>query len=227
MTDEISIRKAALIAGLGVLLMALTVPIVEFYIFPKIIDYKNPVQTSQNIVAHTQLFSTAVFIHFLTVLCDVVVAWALYIFFKPTNNNLSLLAAWFRLVYTAFNIAALLNLVQIFSFLKLDAKGNFSFSEYVFLNLSSFNLQWRFGLVFFGIYLLLLSYLTFKSRYVPKIIGVFLAVAAIGYVIDNLKYFFYPYMDTGFLWFTFFGELLFMFWLLVKGTKIKIDKHIN
>lgn len=227
--DGVSLRRAALVAGLGVLLMALTVPIVEFYVFPELIDFKNPAQTAQNIITHTKLFSTAVFIHFLTVLCDVVVAWALYIFFKPANKNLSLLTAWFRLVYTAFNVAALLNLIQILSLLKSGANANFTLSdsmhEYVLFNLRSFNLQWRFGLVFFGTYLLLLSYLTFKAWYVPKVIGVFLAVAAIGYLLDDLKYFFYPNVNTGFLWFTFFGELLFMFWLLIKGTRIQIDKQ--
>ncbi|MGZ3845744.1 MAG: hypothetical protein ACXVLT_08780 [Flavisolibacter sp.] len=53
---EISLRKAALIAGLGVLLIARKVPIVEFYIFPKLIGYKNPFQKTPNIANHTKLF---------------------------------------------------------------------------------------------------------------------------------------------------------------------------
>lgn len=91
-------RKAALVAGLGVLLMALTVPIVEFYIFPKLIDFRNAAHTTRNIADYTMLFSAAIFIHFITVICDVVVAWALYLFFKPVNKNLSLLTAWYILL---------------------------------------------------------------------------------------------------------------------------------
>lgn len=222
---EISLSKAALIAGIGVLIMALTVPVVEFYIFPKLIDYNNAAQTANNINNHKTLFSTAIFIHFITVVCDVIVAWALYIFLKPVNKNLALLAAWFRLVYAGFNIAALLNLTQIIALLK--ASENFSsiqsnqVYDYVLLYLNSFNIQWRFGLVFFGIYLLLLGYLTLKASYVPKVIGAFLVIAALGYLIDDLKYFFYPNFNTGFLWFTFFGELIFMFWLLIKGSRIQ------
>ncbi len=151
--NQTSLRKAALVAGLAVLLMALTVPIVEFYIFPKLIDFKNPTQTTQNIANHEKLFSIAIFIHFITVICDVVAAWALYIFFKLVNKNLSLLTAWFRLVYTAFNIAALLNLIQILSFLKpganLSSIHSDQMPDYVLLNFNSFNLQGRFGLVFF------------------------------------------------------------------------------
>jgi hypothetical protein len=56
-TSEVkSLRKAALVAGLAILLMALTVPVVEFYIFPKLVDYKNPLQTINNIVNHRIYF---------------------------------------------------------------------------------------------------------------------------------------------------------------------------
>lgn len=67
----ILLRKAALIAGLAVLIMALTVPFVEFYIFPKLIDYKNAAQTTTNISNNSTLFSIAIFIHFTTVICDI------------------------------------------------------------------------------------------------------------------------------------------------------------
>ena len=223
--QETSMRKAALIAGLGVLIMALTVPVVEFYIFPKLIDYKNATQTTNNIANNRTLFSTAIFVHFITIICDVTVAWALYIFLKPVSKNLALLTAWFRLVYTAFNIVALLNLIQILSLLKISEHfnkvGQGEVSDYVLFYMKSFDLEWRFGLVFFGIYLCLLGYLVFRSEYIPKIIGVFLVVAGLGYLIDDLKYFFYPNFDTGFLWFTFFGELIFMVWLLVKGVNVQ------
>ena len=220
-----SLRKAAFIAGFAVLIMALTVPLVEFYIFPTLIDYKSGEQTTNNIVSHLALFSTAIFIHFTTVICDVVAAWALYIFLKPVNKNLALLTAWLRIVNAAFTITALFNLIQVLTLIK--AKDNFTFIQsnqvydYVLFYLKAFNLQWRFMLVFFGIYMNLLGYLVLKSEYIPKIIGLLLIVAGLGYVIDDLKYFFYPTFDTGFLWLTYFGELVFMFWLIINGSRIK------
>ena len=95
---EFSLNKAALIAGLGVLLMALTVPIVEFYIFPKLINYENGQATVTNIVNNRRLFSTAIFIHFVTIICDLTIAWALYVFLKPVHQYFALLVALFRLV---------------------------------------------------------------------------------------------------------------------------------
>lgn len=225
---QVSIGKAALIAGLAILLMALTVPFVEFYIFPKLIDFKNGEGTFLAISNNSRLFSGAIFIHFLTVVCDVTAAWALYNFLKPVHKDLSLLAAWFRLAYAAFNIAALMNLVKVVSMVNVsngsDAGPNYNS---VLFYLESFNLGWRFGLVFFGLYLILLGYLVVRSAYVPKIIGILLVIAGAGYLFDDLKYFFYSNFDTGFLWFTFFGELVFMFWLLIKGSRMKANLSLQ
>jgi hypothetical protein len=93
--------------------------------------------------------------------------------------------------------------------------------ESVLFYLRSFNLQWRLMLVFFGIYMNLLGFLVLKAKYIPRIMGIFLIVAGLGYIIDDLKYFFYPKVDTGMLWITYLGELVFMFWLLFKGSRIK------
>ncbi|MEX2232117.1 MAG: DUF4386 domain-containing protein [Cyclobacteriaceae bacterium] len=224
--SNLTVGRAALIAGLAVLVMALTVPIVEFYIFPKLVDYRNAAKTTQNITNNTVLFSLAIFIHFLTVICDIVSGWALYIFLKPANKNLALVSAWFRIVNAAFTIAALANLVQVLSLLKTgeyftSVQPN-ELNDLILFRIHSFNLQWRFMLVFFGIYMNLLGFLVLQAKYVPTIMGIFLILTGAGYIIDNLKYFFYPEIDTGFLWFTYFGELVFMFWLLIKGRKVRL-----
>jgi hypothetical protein len=222
--QKVSLGTAAMIAGVGILIMALTVPVVEFYIFPKLIDYNDAGQTTENITNNPRLFSAAIFIHLLTVICDIILAWALYIFLTPVNKNLALLTAWFRLVYTGFNIAAILNLVQVLSLVRTGESFTTveqgEVSDYVLFYLRSFNLEWRLGLAFFGVYLALLGYLVIRSTYIPAVIGVFLLIAAFGYLIDDVKYFFWPDLNTGFLWFTYFGELVFMGWLLIKGSRI-------
>ena len=204
--------------------MALTVPLVEFYIFPKLVDLKKPAETARQITSNASLFSTAIFIHLLTVLCDLILAWALYIFLRPVNKELSLLAAWFRLLYAAFNVVAISSLVQVTSI--LNTQEYFATTEpaqvndAILLHIKTFNLEWRLGLIFFGAYLLLLGYLVMKASYIPKLVGAFLFIAGLGYIIDDLRFFFYPKFDTGFLWLTFFGELIFMLWLFIKGTRI-------
>ena len=169
--QKFTIGKAALIAGLGLLLMTLTVPFAEFYIFPKLIS-DDAVTTAENISKEKLLFTTSIFLHFFTLLCDIVVAWALYLFLKPVRRYFSLLTAWFRLIYTTMYLIALANLVKILILLQTTNDSiNTQLAESVQFYVDSFRLEWSFGLVIFGVYLVLLGYLVLKANYVPKIFG--------------------------------------------------------
>jgi len=63
--------------------------------------------------------------------------------------------------------------------------------------------------------------LVLKARYIPKIMGWLLIIAGIGYVVGHLKVFLYPNLDTSFSMFTALGELVFILWLLIKGSRTK------
>lgn len=223
-TNQISLAKASLIAGIGLLIMVLTVPFAEFYIFPKLIG-QNSVETADNILNNKTLFTTGFFLYLITLLCDIVVAWALYDLLKPVNKSLSLLSAWFRLIYTAMYLIALANLIKVINLINLENQlkttEQFQFNNSMAFYISSFQLEWEFALIIFGIHLSLLGYLVFKAEYIPKIFGILLIIAGIGYVINTLSLFLFPNINTEFLMITFFGELIFMFWLLIKGTKLK------
>lgn len=216
-----TLGKVALIAGLGLLLMTLTVPFAEFYIFPKLIG-DDPAVTAENIANEKTLFSLSIFLHLITLLCDIVVAWALYLFLKPAMRYFSLLTAWFRLIYTAMYLIALGNLIKLLALVQTSSGlGNAQWAESVQFYVDAFRLEWSFGLVIFGLYLVLLGYLVLKASYVPKIFGILLLIAGFGYVIHTLGAFFSPETNLDMLFFTFFGELVFMFWLLIKGRKLK------
>lgn len=221
--ETISLPKAALISGLGLFIMVLTVPFAEFYILPKLID-KDPTITFQNISEHKLLFSTAIMLNLVTILCDIVVAWSLYIFLKPVNKSLSLLTAWFRIIFAGVYLIAVTNLVNILNILKLGEQFPNNLQQYhnlITLFINSFRSGWTFALLIFAVYLFLLGYLVFKASYIPKIMGILLFISAAGYLTDSLSLFFFPHVDTSFLFITYFGELIFMGWLLVKGSRIK------
>ncbi|TMU57115.1 DUF4386 domain-containing protein [Flagellimonas algicola] len=216
-----TLGKAALIAGLGLLLMTLTVPFAEFYIFPKLI-LDDAATTAENISKEKLLFTTSIFLHLITLLCDIVVAWALYLFLKPVQRYFSLLVAWFRLIYTAMYLVALTNLVKILTLVHQYTSGTGTeVAQNMQFYVDAFRLEWSFGLVIFGVYLVLLGLLVFKATYVPKIFGLLLLIAGLGYVIHTLGAFVSPETNLDLLFFTFFGELVFMFWLLIKGRTLK------
>jgi len=71
------LRQAALIAGFGYLIMP--VAYAEYSIYPKVVIPGNIEQTAQNIVVHGRLFVAAILCYLITLIIDVVIAWALYI----------------------------------------------------------------------------------------------------------------------------------------------------
>lgn len=221
-TSTTSLRTAALIAGLALLTMAIAAPFAELFVFPKLIVPGNAADTARNILANQTLFRAALFGYLITFLCDLVAAWALYVFLKPVNENLSLFAAWLRLVYTVIAIVAFLNLVTIVRL--LNSSSGFASGQLaaqIMSSLETFRSNWYFGLLFFGIHLGLLGVLVWRSNYIPRLLGVLLIIAGFGYLINALKPVMFPHVNIDFAQFTFYGELVFMLWLLIKGPRIK------
>jgi hypothetical protein len=224
-TNKTLLRTAALIAGIGLLIMVIAGPFAELYVYPKLIVSDHAAETAQNIIANQTLFISGIFGYLITFICDLVVAWALYVLLKPVNKKLSLLTAWFRWVYTGIALVALLNLVNVLRLLNtsdtLTVFQSDQLHAQVMLSLSTFRTEWHFGLLFFGIHLGLLGYLVFRSKYIPRILGVLLIIAGLGYLLTTLEPFLFPSINLDFAEYTFYGELIFMLWLLIKGSRIK------
>jgi len=222
-SEGLTLRQAALIAGFGYLLSP--VSYAEFTIYPKLVIAGNIELTAQNIVAHPGMFVAAIMCYLITFLEDVVIAWALYYLLAPVSKPLSLLTAWFRLIYTAVALCGWLNLVTAFRLLAtpeyLTLFGSVQLHAQLKLLLSSFRYGWSISLVIFGIHLVLLGYLIYRSGYIPKILGILLVIDGLGWEIDSLQAYLYPNAHLGFIFITFFGELVFMLWLLIRGWKIQ------
>jgi hypothetical protein len=225
MNKDISLSKAAIIAGIGLLIMTLTVPFAEFKIIPDLVIPDNASETTANITNNIFIFNFAIFLIFITIVADIIVAWALYVFLKPVNKSISLLTAWFRLLYTGVYLVAVTNLIKVFTLTKGESyfliNSPEQISEFILFYIKSYKYEWFFGLVLFGLYLILLGFLVLKARYVPNIIGWLLIIAGLGYVIGHLKVFLFPELNTSFSMYTAMGELVFMLWLLIKGSRLK------
>ena len=159
----------------------------------------------------------------MTFICDIIVAWALYVLLRPVNKPLSMLTAWFRLIYTAIALVALTNLVTVLQLIwNHDYSvmfGESTFYGQVKLLFDTFRNDWSFGLLFFGIHLGLLGYLVLRSGYIPKYLGWLLMLSGVGYVVSTFRPLF-PDAHFDLAAYTFYGELVFMLWLLIRGWKI-------
>jgi hypothetical protein len=128
-------------------------------------------------------------------------------------------------MYTAIAFFAALNLVHVYRLLVspdyLTVFGAGPLHAQVQFLLRSFRYDWSIALVIFGIHLILLGCLIYCSGYIPKSLGILLVIDGLGWMIDSLQPYLFPNASLGFLFITFFGELLFMLWLLSRGWKIR------
>ena len=223
-TADISLRQAAIVAGVGLLLMAILAPFAEFFVRQGLIVAGDATATANNLMADEWLFRIAICIYLIVAILDVVVAWALYVFLKPANKSLSLLTAWFRVVYAAILAIILLNFIIALHLLSgadyLTVFETDQLHAQMMLFLNGFSYGWDIGLVIFGLHLLILGCLVFKAGYIPKVLGVLLMIAGLGYLIDSFGKLLSPNYDANIAMFTFIGEVLLIFWLLIRGTKI-------
>jgi uncharacterized membrane protein YuzA (DUF378 family) len=222
--NHVSLKTAALISGLCLLMMVIAAPIAEMYAYPKLVVRGNIDDTIINLSTHRELFTTTILCYLTTFVLDIVVAWSLYVFLKPVNAEVSLLAALFRIIYTIVGLVALLNLVSVYrmvynstAFTLETQSTNLQVAHY----LNAFKSQWYFGLIFFSLHLILLGILVIRSLYVPTIFGILLIITGVGYSLTTFKPFLFPNMNIDFASYTFYGEIVFMFWLLIKGWRVQ------
>jgi hypothetical protein len=219
-----TLRKAALIAGIGYILM-IGSPVAESMFYHGLVDLRDATGTVKNITDHAALVHYSIILYLINFMGDILAAWGLYILFKPANENLSLLSAWLRIIYSVMGLVAVMNLLTVLQLTSrynyLRAFTNDQLQAQVMIALRSFRDDWLFSFTFFGIYLILLGYLAFISKYVSKIVGIFLMIAGAGWLTDSLQPLLFPNVSLSIGMITGFGELIFMFWLFIKGVRLK------
>lgn len=223
-----SLLKTARLAGIGYIIIFIAGIFANFLVLENIFIADDANATISNIKENELLFKIGILSFIIMVIADLIVAWALYLLFKPVNKNVSLLAAWFRLVNVTIFGVALFNLFSVLHI--INGATYFStidtnlIDAQVMLYFEAFNNSWLLGLIFFGFHLFVLAYLIIKSNYMPKVIGFILYLAAFGYLIDSFAHFLLPnyadYQDIFMLIVVIpgvIGELSLALWLLIKG----------
>ena len=233
---DISLGKVARVAGLGYLIIFILGGFTNFIARDNLIVAGDAATPASNIMASESLFRMGIAGGVIVLAADAVVAWALNIFLKPVNKSLSLIAAWFRLLFVAIAGINLLNLPIVLlllsgaDYLTVLETGQLQAQVMLFLGAHEFgiNISW----VFFGLHILVLGYLIFKSDYIPRILGVLLIVASLGYFINSFASFLsstYADNEASLLVVAvpaIISEFSLTLWLLIKGVKVQQqDNH--
>jgi hypothetical protein len=219
-----SMRRASLTAGISYLLM---VPLSAVGVFMAVQGLTTPGDadsTARNIVASEGLFRLGIVSLFANVALDMVVAWALYRVFSPVNRSISRLAAWFQIVFAGVFMVAIGELPGVLRLLDTDAHPAVfdarQMHSLALERINTFTSIWDAGMVFFGLHLVLVGYLTYRSGFMPRLLGVLVVIAGLGYLSDSIGQILFQSYTTDIGLFTFPGELLLAIWLLVRAGHI-------
>jgi hypothetical protein len=219
-----TVRRAGVVAGVALLVMVPLAVFADFVAVKGMITPGDAAATAAEIVAREGTFRLGVLAWLLIVVLDVVIAWALYRVFRPVSPAVSMLTAVFRLVYSAVLLVAVGQLLRALDILTVDstltASGADEVSGRALLELNAFQHLYDLGLFLFGIHLALLGYLSLKSDFIPKVVGVLLVVAGAGYAFDTVGAVLALELPSVSV-FTFLGELLLALWLLVAGRRLR------
>jgi Domain of unknown function (DUF4386) len=220
---ETSPRPMARITGVVYLLYFLTAISGEL-IIRGIIVSGDPTATATNILTHERLFRLSAAVGLIATALYIAVTVLFYGLFKPANKTVALLAAFFSLVGCA--IQALGTLFRVAPFVVLDGSPYLSVFKldqlqamalmFIKLNVQAVYIY----LVFFGLFNLLIGCLIFESTFLPRILGVLMALSGLGWLT-----FLSPSLATHMLAFVevlgIIAEASLMLWLLVKGVNVE------
>jgi hypothetical protein len=199
-------RSLSLIAGVSYLIIFFAAIFANFFVLESILN--DPLETIQQ---NHLIVRFGILAFLITVVFDVVVAWALYELYK--EHALSSLSTYFRMMHAAImGVATFALPMALVS----------TTSEDILKQVEIFNIIWLIGLFFFGIHLILLGRIIGK----PKLIAIFLIIAGIMYMIDTGAHFLLPDYEAYSSIFlalvaipSIAGEMSFAIWLLIKGIK--------
>jgi hypothetical protein len=213
-----SMRRASATAGIGLLLMIVPAFLGNFVALEGLVTPGDAARTAADITASEVLFRFGIANLFAVVVLDIIVAVALYRVFVPVSAGIATLAAAARLVYAGIFMVAISQLVGVANLLGGPESIAVVSSEHAraqaWLGIEAYRDTWNAGLLVFGLHLLLLGRLAWRSGYVPRVVAVLLGVAGVGYAFDTVAAVLVGHGAPTIAEFTFLGEVLLAIWLI-------------
>ena len=222
MNAATSPRGLARMAGVFQFLEGLTATYGQVIVFGNLIIAGSAAATAANILSHQHLFWLGFASSLVGVTCHLAWALLLYELFKPVSRRLSLFAVLVILVGCAIQaLTAVLYLAPMLILNAGNSLGALSLDQlhalaYVFVRLNGY--AFNTYLVFFGLWCFLTGILIFRSTFMPRILGVLLAISGTGWMMYLVPpvamHLFIPYLAGA----SAIGELPLMLWLLIMGV---------
>jgi len=219
-----SIKNTARLAGLLYLALAALSAFGLVYVPSMLIVPGDAAATANNIVTSESLFRLGFVSNLIAFTVNIFVALLLYKLLKPVNRGIASLMV--ILILMGLAIGMLNELNQFAALLILGSDHLTAFTAVQSQALASLFLDiyehgFTIAHIFWGLWLFPMGYLVFRSGFLPKVIGVLLIVAGLGYLTDFTLFFLFPDITVTVSDFTFVGEVVLILWLLIRGVNVK------
>jgi len=229
-----STRKQARIAGLLYVLIAVTAPVGLIYVPGKLFVTGDATATADHIRASESLLRMGMASELLHQAIEVFLVLVLYGLFKAVNKPLARQLAILGLVPIPIVFLNVLNeiaaaiLVSGASFLAVFGKPQLDALAMFFVRLHGQGIQ--VAAIFWGLWLFPFGLLVMRCDFIPKVLGILLMIAGLGYVLDSFTSLILPHYQgavgdvAGILE---MGELPIILWLLIWGAKARSGPAIS
>ena len=222
-----STKKQARVAGVLYLLIGITAPIGLEYVPNTLIAPGNATATADHIRASESLLRIGIASELFHQVIGVFLVLALYRLFKAVNEHhaalmviLGALVSFPIVFLNVLNEIAALVLISGAAFLSVFEKRQLDALAYLFVRLHSQGIM--VVAIFWGLWLFPFGMLVIRSRFIPRVLGVLLMIAGVGYLVSSFTSLLLPryaHLVGQFAMVLEFGELPIIFWLLIWGAK--------
>ncbi len=221
-------RNSGRFAGLLYVLMSIPGVFALLYVPSKLIVHGDATATANNIAAFETLYRLGIACNLISQAGFIFVALALYELLKGVNQRHAVLMVILILVaipiafLNELNAIAALVLVRGADFLAVVEKPQRDALAMLFLNLHGYGFD--IAGIFWGLWLFPMGWLVYRSGFIPRVLGVLLMLNGFTYPVNSFTSLLLPqYEHVVSRWMTplSFGELVFMFCLLIMGAKPK------
>src|SRR5207245_6977405 len=218
---ETSPRLKARITGVLYLLTILTGIFAQGFVSERLVVDGDAAATATNILTHRFLFEFGFTVYLIEMACQIAITALFYELLKPVSRSVSLLAAFLGLAGCVIKtVSRLFYIAPLFVLGGAPYLSVFSAEQLQALALLFLKVNDRgagIALAFFGFYALLTGYLIFRSTFLPRVLGVWSAIAGLGwltFLYPPLGYRLFPYVAA----FGLLGAVALILWLLVFGV---------
>jgi hypothetical protein len=197
----------------------------EMYV-PSLMLTSDAGTTATQLRANNSLFRLGFGAYLIEAVSDIVLAWLFYVLLKTVHRELALLSAFFGLVSTTLFAVTKMFYFAAPMFIRgskyLTAFPPEQLDAFATLFLSLYGVLSGLTMLFYGIPWIIRGYLTYKSEYLPRPLGILMIVAGAGFVAKTLTYVLVPaYSSDLLLAPMFLNALALAIWMLFRGVNVE------